>query len=118
VPGPRWPSGADHDRPGTNTDRPAIHATHTHARPAAPDEPVPDHAASAHQHSDPVRVRPGDSLWLLAAQRLGPHASDAQIAAEWPRWYAANRVVVGPDPDLIVPGQVLHVPAPHSQEAR
>ena len=57
-----------------------------------------------------VRVRPGDSLWLIAAHRLGPDASDADVAADWPRWYAANRAVIGDDPSLIEPGQVLQAP--------
>ncbi|WP_425600034.1 hypothetical protein [Ornithinimicrobium sufpigmenti] len=33
------------------------------------------------------------------------------IAEEWPRWYAANRELIGPDPDLILPGQELRIPA-------
>jgi nucleoid-associated protein YgaU len=61
-------------------------------------------------------VQPGDSLWLIAARRLGPDASDEQIAANWPRWYAANRAAIGDDPSLIEPGQVLH--APPSDPAR
>jgi nucleoid-associated protein YgaU len=57
-----------------------------------------------------VVVRDGDSLWALAARELGPGASDEAIAARWPEWYAANRQVIGDDPDLILPGQVLRVP--------
>ncbi len=60
-----------------------------------------------------VTVRRGDTLWDLAARGLGSTASDAEIAAEWPRWYAANRDVVGADPDLLVPGQQLVPPADH-----
>jgi nucleoid-associated protein YgaU len=55
-------------------------------------------------------VHPGDSLWLITANRLGPHASASAVAAQWPRWYAANRATIGPDPDLLIPGQVLHAP--------
>jgi uncharacterized membrane protein YtjA (UPF0391 family) len=58
-----------------------------------------------------VTVRAGDSLWSLAASRLGPLASDVDIAAEWPRLYQANRSVVGDNPDLLHPGQVLRLPA-------
>lgn len=58
----------------------------------------------------PVRVRPGDSLWLIAAHRLGPTAEPTAIAATWPRWYAANRHLIGDDPDLILPGQRLSPP--------
>ena len=58
-----------------------------------------------------VTVRAGDSLWSLAALRLGPLASDVDIAAEWPRLYRANRSVIGDSPDLLHPGQVLRLPA-------
>lgn len=61
---------------------------------------------------DGVRVRRGDTLWTIAARHLGAHATSAAIAKEWPRWYAANRRLVGPDPDLIIPGQVLIAPTP------
>ena len=33
------------------------------------------------------------------------------VAEAWPRWYALNREVVGDDPDHILPGQRLVVPA-------
>ncbi|HET7305300.1 MAG TPA: LysM peptidoglycan-binding domain-containing protein [Segeticoccus sp.] len=56
-------------------------------------------------------VRRGDSLWSIAARHLGPDATPSRIAAEWPRWYAANRHLIGDDPGLIVPGQVLQAPA-------
>lgn len=58
-----------------------------------------------------VTVRRGDCLWDLVSRALGPDADDAQIASAWPRWYAANRDVIGSDPDLLLPGQILHAPA-------
>jgi len=61
-----------------------------------------------------VTVRPGDSLWRIAAAHLGRAPTAARVAAAWPRWFAANRAVIGADPDLLVPGEVLH--APHSSE--
>jgi nucleoid-associated protein YgaU len=60
--------------------------------------------------ADEVVVRRGDSLWDIAARHLGRGASTAEVAAEWPRWYAANRAVVGDDPDLLLPGQRLVAP--------
>ena len=57
-----------------------------------------------------VTVRRGDSLWSLVARHLGPRATDRQIAMAWPEWYAANVDVIGPDPDLIRPGQQLRIP--------
>lgn len=59
-----------------------------------------------------VEVAPGDSLWSIAARSLPPGSGAAQVAAEWPRWYAANRALIGPDPALIRPGQQLSVPVP------
>ncbi|HEU5008686.1 MAG TPA: hypothetical protein VFT67_17065 [Jatrophihabitantaceae bacterium] len=61
-----------------------------------------------------VTVRPGDSLWRIAAAHLGRAPTAARVAGAWPRWFAANRAVIGADPDLLVPGEVLH--APHSSE--
>jgi nucleoid-associated protein YgaU len=58
-----------------------------------------------------VTVRRGDSLWLIAAHRLGPNISDERTAAEWPRWYAVNRAAIGDNADLLMPGQHLSAPA-------
>jgi LysM repeat protein len=61
-----------------------------------------------------VVVRRGDTLWDIAADHLGPGANNTQVAAEWPRWHAANRSTIGPDPNLILPGQRLRIPDPQS----
>lgn len=58
-----------------------------------------------------VAVRRGDTLWAIAARHLGPAADPAEIAREWPRWYAANRALIGADPDLLQPGQLLTPPS-------
>lgn len=60
-----------------------------------------------------VTVRAGDTLWSIAAAHLPADSRDEEIAAAWPRWFEANRTAIGPDPDLIVPGLRLTVPAPH-----
>lgn len=57
-----------------------------------------------------IVVRPGDTLWAVAARALPPGATDAQIAAACARWHAANRDVIGDDPDLIFPTQRLTPP--------
>ncbi|HET7800123.1 MAG TPA: LysM domain-containing protein [Humibacillus xanthopallidus] len=67
--------------------------------------PRPDVAAL-----DTVTVRRGDSLWSIAARHLTAGASDAEVARAWPRWFAANRAVIGEDPDLIRPGMQLVPP--------
>lgn len=58
-----------------------------------------------------VVVLRGDSLWTIAARHLGPEATDAEIAVAWPRWYAANRAVIGSDADRLLPGQILQAPS-------
>jgi nucleoid-associated protein YgaU len=49
-------------------------------------------------------------LWSIVARHLGPDVSDGEIARAWPAWFEANRAVVGDDPDLLRPGQVLRAP--------
>ncbi|WP_258933647.1 LysM peptidoglycan-binding domain-containing protein [Nesterenkonia pannonica] len=56
-------------------------------------------------------VRPGDSLWTIAAEHLGQRAAPWEIAAEWPRWYEGNRDVIGQHPGRLRPGTVLRRPA-------
>lgn len=70
---------------------------------------APREAATEH-----VVVRTGDTLWSLAARHLGKQATVQDIAEEWPRWYAANRDIIGADPDLILPGQELAIPCPEA----
>jgi hypothetical protein len=74
---------------------------------AGPARPAPRAAVLSRPRV--VVVRPGDSLWTIAADLLGPGADDAEVTAAWHRLHAANRSRVG-DPDLIRPGQRLLVP--------
>lgn len=75
--------------------------------------PLPDRAEAP--PAPVVVVRPGDTLWDLAAASLGPRADAADIDARWREIYAQNRAVIGPDPDLIEPAQRLRLPARHVQ---
>ena len=50
-------------------------------------------------------------------RRHGHKPTVAEVAAYWPRIHAANRALVGPDPDLVRPGVPLVLPAPSSQES-
>lgn len=103
VPAPPLP---DLDRPAgppAKQPRPA-----TLPPPATAPRPPPSAAPTPTDSA--VVVHRGDSLWRIAARHLGPGATDVEIAAAWPRWYAANRSVIGPDPDLLLPGQRLSPP--------
>lgn len=57
-----------------------------------------------------VVVAPGDSIWSIVAAQLGPLATAADIAEAWPAWYDTNRAVIGHDPCLLIPGQILVPP--------
>jgi nucleoid-associated protein YgaU len=50
-------------------------------------------------------VQPGDTLRTIAQQKYGD-------ASQWPRIYDANRDVIGPDPDALLPGTQLQIPDP------
>ena len=57
-----------------------------------------------------VIVKPGDSLWSISEQRLGPEASPQQVYDHTLQMYALNRKRIGSDPDLIFAGQRLWLP--------
>ncbi|WP_251140869.1 LysM peptidoglycan-binding domain-containing protein [Cellulomonas dongxiuzhuiae] len=119
VPPDAVPAGAatSDAPPADETPPPVTPDTHTEPGRAADVVPVVAQVpavtepAPAAPPAGRVEVHPGDTLWGLAARALGPGASDAAIAAEWPRWYAANAATIGPDPDVLQPGQVLVVPS-------
>ena len=99
--------------PSWATDLPSHR--HRDGRAALSGLPLPDRAVEPHRSPlttavDGVVVRPGESLWSIAARDLGPGAPDRAIARRWRAIYTANRHVVGPDPDVVEPGQRLHLP--------
>ena len=85
------------------------------AAPAVPDwpdaaDPLGPRTAGAH-----VVLR-GDCLWDIAAawlrDRSGRPPSDREVVAAVHAWWSANADVIGPDPDRLLPGQVLAPPGP------
>jgi nucleoid-associated protein YgaU len=55
-------------------------------------------------------VQAGDTLWSIAAARLGPGASAARIAREVHRLWSLNRDrIASGDPDLIRVGERLRL---------
>jgi nucleoid-associated protein YgaU len=114
---PRGPAAADPSH-GTTAPPAAVRGTAPGAAPgAAPaprpaTKPAPLLGVPRAVPDDSVVVRHGDTLWDIAARHLGPGATPARVAAAWPRWYAANRAVIGADPDRILPGQRLVPPLP------
>lgn len=79
----------------------------------AVDAPPPSEAAALPAPSVPGRtvvVHAGDCLWELARQHAPGAASDLDVARLTQAWHETNRAVIGPDPDLLHPGQVLAIP--------
>jgi nucleoid-associated protein YgaU len=108
---PRAALAPPHEAPaGGSADEPSAPPA---APPASPDPaaaPVTAAAPLAMEASSGVVVRPGDSLWSIAADQLPDDATPARIDATWRAWYRANRDIIGPDPNLVMPGQVLYAP--------
>jgi nucleoid-associated protein YgaU len=67
-------------------------------------QPTPT-AAGVTAPAERVQVRPGDSLWRLAEDHL-------EDPNRWVELYQANRTLIGDDPDVIIPGQVLRLAGP------
>ena len=120
LPAAAWTAGGSAPAaPAAPTAQPALPAagwtprSAPSADAAAPAASV-DTVAAALRRGDAAGpeavVRRGDCLWSVVRRALGPHASDARVAAEWPRWWAANRAAIGDDPDVISPGMRLHAP--------
>lgn len=116
-----WPSAALPRAAARPSSPPAGSPTSSPVTSPAPvptsapvDPPAPDRAPQAPRGTAPagaeVVVQRGDSLWSIAARHLPPGSSRAAVAASWPRWYAANRAVIGADPDVLRPGQRLVAP--------
>lgn len=68
--------------------------------------PLPDRIVGT---AELVVVHSGDSLWRIARALLPHDAPDAAVAGTVARLYADNRPTIGPDPDLLTPGQRLLV---------
>lgn len=99
--------------PDWKPDPPASHwkpdppaSTDRSRSPKLPQPPV-----RPSRETDGVVVHRGDTLWSITARQLGPEATTADISEQWPRWHAANRKVIGDDPNVILPGQLLIPPA-------
>ena len=86
-----------------------------------PDWPAPPSRASSTPDWPPAAptaetrlVVRGDCLWHIASDRLsavrGRTPTDGEVAVATAAWWRTNADVIGPDPDLLLPGQVLAPP--------
>jgi nucleoid-associated protein YgaU len=98
-------------------DWPAAPSPGVSATTAATD-PVPDWPGASSAPGDEashVVVR-GDCLWHIAAtwlrEQSGWPPTDGEIARAVHDWWSVNADVIGPDPDRLLPGQLLRAPGP------
>lgn len=96
LPLPDRPTGASRATPGST-----------------PGGSLPGVTGHGHVHV----VRPGDSLWAIAAAHLGHTAPDALVARATTALHHRNRDVVGADPDVVHPGQRLRLPPGRAERA-
>lgn len=118
VPDPGWPTSPSDDSPprdpGWPTDAPAAGDSPV-ATPPSEDSPrtPPDGDDDADESSDSDTRAPevhvvsdGESLWSIAQDRAAPNEDTDELVAEI---YADNRDRIGPNPNLIMPGQRLEI---------
>jgi hypothetical protein len=100
------------------------HGPATSPRPSPRPSPATDSASHTDSTVPPrpagsdVVVRPGQSLWTIAARLLPTAATDADITRAWHQLHRANQSAIGADPDLILPGTRLVVPRPTARPTR
>jgi len=93
-------AGARDEHAGQAMSKPGVRGTSSDRATSRPAQDPSTHV-----------VRLGESLWVIAEQRLGAQASDAEIATAVERLWQLNAQRIGTgNPDLIYPGQTLQVP--------
>ncbi len=110
------PAGTDfqiHDLGPAGTGSRSIDIEPTaNSRPEA-DVAVPAATTTAEAELESWLVAHGDHLWSIAAETMADRGEDqreASVAAYWLRLIEENRDVLGQNPDLIHPGQVIRLP--------
>ncbi|MCQ6271631.1 hypothetical protein M8J71_14200 [Pseudarthrobacter sp. R1] len=129
LPGPEWTKRQDRIAAAASAEPLSMKERSKHPvtppsdldpgwRPAAPvagpgllAAPAVRAVEEAKTEAGAVAVLAGDTLWDIAAQAMEPGASDVEIAMQWPRWYEANRAIIGQNPDVLLPGQILQPPS-------
>lgn len=77
------------------------------------DHQLAEMQAAANPGPETWIVEAGDHLWAIAAETVADrtgHTDDESVGTYWQRLIEANRHVVGDDPDLIHPGQIIELP--------
>jgi hypothetical protein len=95
---------ADGDAPGPGNDlRARVEFFQVKPKPKETPAQTPAVGTSGQAAARVHVVRPGDSLWKIAQQFLGD-------GTKWSKIYDANKTAIGPNPDMLRPGQRLTIP--------
>jgi nucleoid-associated protein YgaU len=100
--GSQWPVIYEANRALIGDNPNAVQAGWTLTIPDLPTPPPP--APPPPQPGQTYVTQPGDSLWSIAEQFYGD-------GSQWPKIYAANKQVIGDDPNAIYGGMTLTIPA-------
>ncbi|PVD04963.1 transglycosylase family protein [Streptomyces sp. CS014] len=103
--------------PGTGT-APQSEGSRTAQAAAAPQTAPPRKAQTRPAEATPTHV-PGkrDAYTVASGDSLSGIASEQRVPGGWQGLYAANRTVVGDDPNLIFPGQRLSLDGSRASKA-
>lgn len=104
---PASPSSSSSAAPSSTSAAPPSYAS---AAPPSSTSPTPNQTPAPPSDSASAVVGTGDCLWSIAAAALGAEASTAQISALTDAIYTANSTLIGPNPDLVIAGQILIIP--------
>lgn len=118
APDPGWPTSPGDEHPPRDpswpTDAPAAGDSPV-ATPPSQDSPTtpPDDRHGQDEPADTDADAPsihivgeGESLWSIAQRRVAPEQGIEELVADI---YADNRQEIGPNPNLIMPGQRLEI---------
>lgn len=78
-------------------------------KPVPAEPSIVDKSIASRGCSKKHRVQPGETLWGIASRSSGTEGP-VEILRLTLEIYRMNRDVIGPDPDLILPGQLLTLP--------
>jgi nucleoid-associated protein YgaU len=95
------------DSAGSHPPRP-FDRTREGPPPSVGSPPARANAGRSRGIEDHYTVELGDTLWDISSRVLDT-TDGRRIASYWPLIHRHNRNVIGPDPDLIRPGQLLEL---------
>ncbi len=98
-------------------EHPSSDRADTHRKAPTDINPTPETPTEHLPAEDPSNtwiVMPGDNLWAIAADVVAERTGDTDprsVLDYWLRLIDVNSETIGDNPDLIFPGQIIHLPS-------